>query len=133
MNNDFLIPISHSPYIVPANLRAPLAPAQVGLQYIFLEKMKRGSYSFQVSWVRKSDAHILTVDQFSYINDDRFFVIPPDSDNAAAATGVVEDSAASVESRPQLLRRRVLPADADDWTLHIRWLELDELMNRSFI
>ena len=97
--------------------------------------MKRGShsYSFQVSWVRKSDAHILTVDQFSYINDDRFFVIPPDSDNAAAATGVVEDSAASVESRPQLLRRRVLPADADDWTLHIRWLELDELMNRLFI
>ena len=92
--------------------------------------MQQGSYSFQVSWVRKSDAHILTVDQFSYINDDRFFVIPPDSDNAAAASGVVEDSAAYVESRPQLPRRRLLPADADDWTLHIRWL--DELMNRSF-
>ena len=118
MNDDFLIPISLSPYIVPANLHEN--PVQVGLQFIFLEKMKRLSCYFQVSWVRKSDAHILTVDQFSYINDDRFFVIPPDSDNAAAATGVVEDSAASVESRPQLLRRRVLPADADDWTLHIR-------------
>ena len=81
---------------------------------------------FQVSWVRKSDSHILTVDQFSYINDDRFFVIlpadaaPAPSSFAAAAAGeVVEETASAGSGQP---RRRLLPADAEAWTLHIRWL-----------
>ena len=79
------------------------------------------SFIFQVSWVRKSDAHILTVDQFSYINDDRFFVILPDTAAAPSSGEVVEDTdSADASGRPP--RRRLLPADAEAWTLHLRSL-----------
>ena len=79
------------------------------------------SFIFQVSWVRKSDAHILTVDQFSYINDDRFFVILPDTAAAPFSGDVVEDTnSAPASGRPP--RRRLLPADAEAWTLHLRSL-----------
>ena len=84
--------------------------------------------------MRKSDSHILTVDQFSYINDDRFFVILPTatapSTSAAAASDARdgEDAAAASDAsrgnddsrRPRPPRRRLLPADAEARTLHIR-------------
>ena len=85
--------------------------------------------------MRKSDAHILTVDQFSYINDDRFFVILPDDSGAAPPSiGKLVKDGASVDhygthygtQRPPLPRRRLLPKDAEAWTLHIRWLDMGE-------
>ena len=82
------------------------------------------SFIFQVSWVRKSDAHILTVDQFSYINDDRFFVILPDTAAAPSSGEVLEETdSADASGRGRPPRRRLLPADAEAWTLHLRSLD----------
>ena len=75
---------------------------------------------FQVSWVRKSDAHILTVDQFSFINDDRFFVITPANQEAESDEHVDgSPQGGAAPRRPH--RRKLLPADAEDWSLHIRF------------
>ena len=37
---------------------------------------------FQVSWVRLRDQHILAVDRLTYISDDRFYILKPESKNA---------------------------------------------------
>ena len=33
---------------------------------------------FQVSWIRKRDSHILTVDSTTFISDDRFYILKPE-------------------------------------------------------
>jgi hypothetical protein len=89
--------------------------------------------NFQVSWIRKSDSHILTVDHFSYINDDRFFVISPDDDDddaggggggggggKASWAGSSSSSTGSKERQPMLAA--AAQGASEEWTLHIRFV-----------
>ena len=89
--------------------------------------------------MRKSDAHILTVDHWTYINDDRFFVIEPErevDENAFSAAALLTSKNGTTPA-PKMTtgssasrRRRVLASVASQqWTLHIRYCRATNISN----
>ena len=64
----------------------------------------------QVSWIRRSDAHILTVDDSTFISDGRFFILG-DGGGGGGGGGGDENSLVRLPGR-----------DRERWTLHIRYV-----------
>ena len=77
-----------SQYVVKANVTSiffKIYPIHISLDVSILDlfffnqktSTKKNLY-FQVSWIRKRDSHILTVDSTTFISDERFYILKPE-------------------------------------------------------